>query len=171
MTRLIDGLLHLTGLSRTEMLPRKVDLGEMASAILDGFRESFPRKPVRFRIDEGLNAFGDPRLLRVMLENLLGNAWKFSLKKETVEIHFGRFEENGETRFFVRDNGAGFDMEYADKLFKVFQRLHSEEEFEGMGIGLATVKRIVNRHAGTIRAKGRVNEGAVFSFTLSLPRE
>ena len=122
-------------------------------------------------IKDGLKARGDKRLLRVMLNNLLGNAWKFTSHREQAEISFGHERQNGESFYFVRDNGAGFDMTYADKLFGAFQRLHTAGEFEGTGIGLATVQRIINRHGGRVWAEGVVNEGAAFYFTLPNSRE
>jgi light-regulated signal transduction histidine kinase (bacteriophytochrome) len=109
----------------------------------------------------------DPRLLEIALTNLLGNAWKFTVKTENARIEFGTFERNGKTVYYVKDNGAGFDQRFSDKLFLPFQRLHSEEEFEGTGIGLATVQRIIHRHGGKIWAEGKTNEGATFFFTLN----
>jgi len=121
---------------------------------------------VSVQIEEGLSTNGDKRLLRIMLGNLLGNAWKFTSKREQAEIVFGYEPKDGESVYFVRDNGAGYDMAFADKLFGAFQRLHSAEEFEGTGIGLATVQRIVNRHGGRVWAEGVVTKGATFYFTL-----
>ena len=121
---------------------------------------------MEFVIDEGLVASGDARLLRVVLENLLGNAWKFTAKHPRARIEFGATRQDGQAAYFIRDDGAGFDMAYADKLFTVFQRLHSEKEFDGLGIGLATVQRIIHRHGGRVWAEGAVEQGAAFYFTL-----
>jgi len=126
---------------------------------------------VTIEIKEGLMTRGDKRLLRVMLTNLLGNAWKFSSHREQAEVSFGQERQNGESSYFVRDNGAGFDMTYANKLFGAFQRFHTAGEFEGTGIGLATVQRIVTRHGGRVWAEGMVNEGATFYFTLPNSKE
>jgi len=122
---------------------------------------------VEIRIAPGLQAIGDAVLLRNLLGNLLGNAWKFTSERDHAVIEFGAVTHpHGETEYYVRDNGAGFAQEYGDKLFRPFQRLHSQDEFAGHGIGLASVKRIIERHGGTIRAEGREGEGAVFYFTL-----
>jgi light-regulated signal transduction histidine kinase (bacteriophytochrome) len=121
---------------------------------------------VNINITPNLKARGDPGLLQAVLENLLNNAWKFTAKREQAEIEFGSKHENDETIYFIRDNGAGFDMTYVGKLFGAFQRLHAMTEFSGTGIGLATVQRIINRHGGRIWAEGAVNQGATFFFTL-----
>jgi light-regulated signal transduction histidine kinase (bacteriophytochrome) len=118
-------------------------------------------------IARGLRAECDPRLTRVALENLLGNAWKFTARRRQAHVEVGAVDEDGRTWFYVRDDGAGFDMRYADSLFGAFQRLHRQDEFEGTGIGLATVQRIVHRHGGTIRAEGAEDLGATFFFTLA----
>ncbi len=127
-----------------------------------------PGRDVEFSLQKGITAEGDARLLRAVLENLLGNAWKFTGKMaKKARIEFGAGEREGEKAYFIRDNGAGFDMAYADKLFGAFQRLHRADEFEGSGIGLATVQRIVHRHGGRVWAEGEVGQGATFYFTLS----
>lgn len=131
-------------------------------------RESQPERDVEFTIAPGLVAKGDGQLLRVVLENLLDNAWKFARMRTPARIEFGYAETNGQPAYFVRDNGVGFDMAYTDKLFGAFQRMHSAEEFEGTGIGLATVQRIINRHGGDIWAESAVGQGATFYFTLKL---
>ncbi len=123
-----------------------------------------------FAIEDGLVVEGDPRLLRVALENLLVNAWKFTRGKPEARIEFGVASDDGRAAYFVRDNGAGFEMAYADKLFAPFQRLHSQREFEGTGIGLATVARIIERHGGRVWAEGAVGQGATVYFTLGAPR-
>src|SRR5205807_8710274 len=129
------------------------------------------RRALTVNIEDKLMASGDKRLLKVMLVNLLGNAWKFTSKRDAAEIAFGRESKEGETVYFVRDNGAGFNMAYAGKLFGAFQRLHSGDEFEGTGIGLATVQRIINRHGGRVWAEGAIDEGATFYFKLSIFKE
>jgi len=143
-----------------------VDLSDLARDIAAELQRATPERLVEFAIAPHLKAQGDPRLLRVVLDNLLRNSWKYTAKQARPRIEFGSVEENGGRAFMVRDNGAGFDMKYADKLFGVFQRLHSAAEFEGTGIGLATVRRIINRHGGRIWAEGAVDQGATFYFTL-----
>lgn len=166
MTRLIDDLLKLSRLTRGELRTEPVDLSAMARAIAEELHAAHPERQVTFSIADGLVAPADPTLIRSVLENLLGNAWKFSRNVSHARIEFGRAMADSEVAYFVRDNGAGFDMAYADRLFGPFQRLHSTEEFEGHGIGLATVKRIVHRHGGRVWAEGRVGAGATFWFTL-----
>jgi PAS domain S-box-containing protein len=165
MNELIDGLLELSGVTRAQMSPRAVDLTAMVSAIADDLRAREPQRDVAFVIDEGVIAEGDPRLLRVALENLLGNAWKYTANKPVARIEFGTTWVDGRRVYFVRDDGAGFDMQLADRLFVAFQRLH-DKAFAGTGIGLSTVERIIRRHGGRIWAKGAVGQGAVFHFTL-----
>jgi light-regulated signal transduction histidine kinase (bacteriophytochrome) len=152
--------------SRTELTREPVDLAALATSVIDQLRAADPSRVVEFVAEPGLETRGDPRLLRALLENLLGNAWKFTAKTENPRIELGRTMVSGGPEYFVRDNGAGFDMAYADKLFAPFQRLHSAQEFAGTGIGLATVQRIVRRHRGKIRAEGAVNKGAIVHFTL-----
>ncbi len=166
MGTLIDDLLKLARVTRAEMRTEVVDLGVMARDIAAELQRTTPERQVEFAIAQGLEARGDARLLRVALENLLGNSWKYTAKQPKPKIEFGSIEENGGRAFLVRDNGAGFDMQYADKLFGVFQRLHSVSEFEGTGVGLATVRRIIVRHGGRIWAEGAVDQGATFYFTL-----
>ncbi|MGD0795341.1 MAG: PAS domain S-box protein, partial [Dehalococcoidales bacterium] len=166
MGELIDGMLRLSRLSRSELHLERIDLGALAIEIATRLRESQPERQVEFVIGGDLTANGDPQLLHTLLENLLGNAWKFTGKVPRAIIEFDAIQSNGQKTFFVKDNGAGFDMTYADKLFGVFQRLHDATEFPGTGIGLATVRRIVNRHGGTVRAEGEVGKGATFYFTL-----
>ena len=166
MTRLIEDLLHLSRVGRSEMSRSKVDLSAMIQAVAADLQKGEPSRSVHWKVAHGLTAQGDARLLRIAFENLLGNAWKFTSKREDAVIEFGQRAQNGDPVFFVRDNGAGFDMTYADKLFGVFQRLHPASEFPGTGIGLATVQRIVNRHGGRIWAEAEVGKGAIFYFTL-----
>ena len=166
MADLIDGLLTLSRLTRTEMRHETVDLSEIASDVMLQMRERDPQRKVIVDIAPNLITEGDGRLLRNVLENLLGNSWKFTSKTEDAQITFGSMPQEGKTVYFVRDNGAGFDMTYANKLFGAFQRLHGAKEYEGTGIGLATVQRIVRRHGGRIWAEGQVGAGATFFFTL-----
>jgi len=167
MGQLIDDLLNLSRVSRSELHREPVDLSEMASDVATELRGLDPHRHVALRIDEDLKAKGDPQLLRVVLENLLGNAWKYTAKKSKATIEFGVDQDNGNSSFFVRDNGVGFDMQYADKLFTPFQRLHAMNEFPGTGVGLATVQRIISRHGGRVWVEAAVNKGATFHFTLS----
>ena len=167
MGKLIDDLLNLSRLTRGELHAEEVDLSALAEGVVEELRASEPARSVRWVIAPGVRAPGDPRLLRVVLENLLGNAWKFTGKRPTARIEFGAVTTpEGDPAFFVRDDGVGFDMAYGDKLFGAFQRLHPADQFEGTGIGLATVQRIVRRHGGRVWAEGRVEQGACFYFTL-----
>jgi PAS domain S-box-containing protein len=166
LTDLIDGLLRMSVVTRSEMHVEDVDLTAIAKAISNDLRKAHPARSAELIIDEGLKARGDARLIRVLIENLLNNAWKFTGKKRKAKIRFGAKKIRRETIFFVKDNGAGFDMSYAGKLFGDFQRLHSTAEFPGTGIGLGTVKRIVSRHGGRVWAEGAVGKGATFYFTL-----
>jgi PAS domain S-box-containing protein len=166
MAQLIDALLQLARVSRGEMRREVVNLSEMAVEVMAKLKESDSGRAVAVSVREELLTHGDKRLLRIVLDNLLGNSFKFTSKREQAEISFGREQRGGELVYFVRDNGAGFDMAFAGKLFGAFQRLHSAREFEGTGIGLATVQRIVHRHGGRVWADGSVNKGATFYFTL-----
>lgn len=166
MAELIDDLLTLSHVSRGERKNEQVDLSALAREIVAGLRQRDPGRDVSFVVAPGASAKGDSRLLRVVLENLLANAWKFTAKHAGARIEFGFFTREGKRAFFVKDDGAGFDMAYAGKLFGPFQRLHSMTEFEGSGIGLATVQRIIHRHGGEVWAEGEVEQGATISFTL-----
>jgi PAS domain S-box-containing protein len=166
MALLIDGLLSLSRLTRADFRRQPVDLSALAASVATELRAANPERHVTLEIAEGLTAEGDPLLLRVVLSNLLGNAWKFSSKREDALIEFSNSQQDGETVFQVRDNGAGFDMSYAKRLFGIFQRLHRAEEFEGTGVGLSTVQRVVQRHGGRIWAEAEVGKGATFFFTL-----
>ena len=166
MAQLIDDLLNLSRLTRGKMRYETVDLSALAQTIAMELQQSQPERDVEFTIAPGLAAKGDAHFLSVALENLLGNSWKFAKKQGRTRIEFGYDETNGQPAYFVRDNGVGFDMAYADKLFGAFQRLHSHSEFEGTGIGLATVQRIIHRHGGKIWAESAVGQGATFYFTL-----
>jgi len=166
MAQLIDDLLNLSKVTRAPMKLVSVDLSQLARGIVAELQQTQPERSVDFNIAPNLKALGDPSLLQAMLENLLNNAWKYSSKQEHAQIEFGSKHENNEIIYFVRDNGAGFDMAYAGKLFGAFQRLHAIAEFPGTGVGLATVQRIVHRHGGHIWAESAVNQGATFFFTL-----
>jgi PAS domain S-box-containing protein len=163
MGELIDSLLKMARLSRGDLRLRALDLSRMAADAIAELRASEPERHVDVEIEPDLTAVGDSGLARSLLQNLLGNAWKFTRLRSDARITFGRTPQG---EFFVSDNGAGFDPQYVDKLFRPFQRLHSQADFAGHGIGLASVKRILERHGGTIRAEGRPGEGAVFYFTL-----
>ena len=167
MGRLIEDLLSLAQVSRTDFRNEIVDLSQLAAQVLERHLGSPDGREVSVTIAPGLQARGDVRLIRVVLENLLGNAWKFTSQRVSTIISVGQLAEaEGEPIFFVRDNGAGFDMAHADKLFKTFQRLHSSTEFPGSGVGLATVHRIVARHGGEVWADAEPEKGATFFFTL-----
>ncbi len=166
MGQLIEDLLNLARISRTELQAQPVDVSTMARRTLEELAQQEPGRPVEVRIEDGVIVEADPRLLRVAMENLLGNAWKFTSRTSNARIEFGTLREGSRSVLFVRDNGAGFDMEHADKLFGPFQRLHSGIEFPGTGIGLATVQRIVQRHRGRIWAQAQPGMGATFYFTL-----
>ena len=166
MGQLIDDLLDLSRLTRNEMRHESVDLSGLVREIAAELREQYPGCQVEFEAEDGLVVNGDEKLLRAALSNLLNNAWKYTGKQPKPKVMFGTTEHDGTCTYFVRDNGVGFDMTYAHKLFGVFQRLHSTDEFPGNGIGLATVQRVINRHGGHIWAESTLNEGATFYFTL-----
>jgi len=170
MATLIDDLLDLSRVGRRPLRREPVDLSRLAAGIVEELKESQPGREVEFVTEEKIMAWGDVSLLKVALENLLGNAWKFTANEKEARIEFGADRDPGPgflaPVYYVRDNGAGFDQAYADKLFGAFQRLHGQDEFEGTGIGLATVARIVHRHGGRVWAEGSVGEGATFYFTL-----
>ncbi|PTL85121.1 hypothetical protein DAT35_06705 [Vitiosangium sp. GDMCC 1.1324] len=166
MGQLIDDLLRLSRVSRAELKCEPVDLSALATSVAQELRQRDPGRDATFSIQPGLSARGDPRLLRVVLENLLGNAWKFTSKRSGAHIEFFSETAGGVTHYAVRDNGVGFDMAYAGKLFSPFQRLHKATEYPGTGIGLATVQRIVHRHGGVIEAQSTRGEGATFRFSL-----
>jgi signal transduction histidine kinase len=166
MAELIDDMLSLSRVSRGEMKSETVNLGALAQSIAAELQSADRRRTVEFTIAAGLVVRGDTRLLRVVLENLLRNAWKFTGKNSMAKIEVGVDRQNGQPVYFVRDDGAGFDMAYAEKLFGAFQRLHSSTEFQGTGIGLATVQRVIRRHGGRVWAESKVGQGATFYFTL-----
>lgn len=166
MGELIDALLTLSRVTRSELNRSRVDLSVLAQEITRELQDTWPERTVSTIIEPEMWADADPRLLRIALENLFRNAWKFTRKNESARIEFATLEQDGKTVYFVADDGAGFDMRYAERLFGVFQRLHSTEEFEGTGVGLALVQRIVHRHGGEVWAEGAVDGGACVYFTL-----
>ena len=170
MTALIDGLLDMSRVSYSGFRRCPVDLTRLALEIASELQAARPETSIDFVVAPGLTAIGDQRLLRVALMNLLGNARKFTSNTSGARVEFAQARDELDAPFFVRDNGAGFDMAYADKLFKAFQRLHAQDEFEGSGIGLATVRRIIHRHGGRIWAQGAPGQGATFFFTLAAER-
>ncbi len=170
MSQLIDDVLYLSRVTRADLREQDVDLSALANLILARLQETEPARKVETKIRPGVVVTGDGQLLRIALENLLENAWKFTSKLAESRIEFGVTQASGEPTYFVRDNGAGFDMTYADRLFGPFQRLHAQGEFPGSGIGLATVQRIIHRHGGRVWAEGLIGQGATFQFTLGRAR-
>jgi signal transduction histidine kinase len=166
MRELIDDLLNLSRLTTSGGHPEKVDLSAIARSIAEDLRRSAPERAVEFKIPPVTEAFGDMHLLRIVLDNLLQNSWKYTSGKPKARIEFGSETKDGRLVYFVRDDGAGFDPRFMDRLFQPFQRLHSAKEFPGNGIGLATVQRIVRRHGGEIWAEAAVGKGATFYFTV-----
>jgi light-regulated signal transduction histidine kinase (bacteriophytochrome) len=169
MGLLIDELLNLARITRQDLRREQVDLSELATAVATDLRRRDGRRDVAIMIAPDMTVRADPRLLRIAVTNLLDNAWKYTSRTAGARIEFTERSENGERVFQVRDNGAGFEMAYAGKLFAAFQRLHTDREFDGTGIGLATVSRIIHRHGGRIWAEGAVGAGATFSFTIESP--
>jgi signal transduction histidine kinase len=167
MGTLIDDMLNLSRVTRASMHLEKVNVSEVAGEVVAELQKSQPERHVEISIEKGLEATVDSHLLRIVLGNLLGNAWKFTSKRTSARIEVGKTDDNGTSAFFVRDDGAGFDPAYADRLFGAFQRLHAMSEFPGTGIGLATVQRIVHRHGGRVWAEGSAGRGATFYFTLA----
>ena len=165
MNEMIDGLLAISRLSTQPLMRRPVDLSAVATEVLGDLRRDAPDRDVQSRVEPGLLTTGDPALLRVLIENLVGNAWKYTGKTANARIEIERHPTAADT-FTVRDNGAGFDMRYAGRLFGVFQRLHNVSDFPGTGIGLASVQRIVHRHGGTVRCEAELRRGASFHFSL-----
>ncbi|WP_455207348.1 sensor histidine kinase [Kaarinaea lacus] len=168
MDDLIDGLLGLSRINRKELEASRIDFSGMSHEVVEQLRQQNQGRNIDVTIQENMTAYADPELLRVVLQNLLTNAWKFTRYKEQARLEIGCNKESGSTVYFVSDNGVGFNEKYKDKIFSAFQRLHQADEFEGMGIGLSTVSRIIRRHKGKIWARGKENEGATFYFTLGL---
>jgi signal transduction histidine kinase len=167
MARLIEDILKLSRVSRMNMTFEEVNLSDLVREITDDLRKESPERSAEIVIEPNVLTSADPALVRIALENLLGNAWKYTSKRERTRIEFGREKKDGKTVYFVRDNGAGFNMTYANRLFGAFQRLHTESEFPGTGIGLALVQRIFRRHGGEVWAEAEVDKGATFYFTLA----
>lgn len=166
MSELIEDLLSLSRISRQEIERTKLDLSKIASLIVSDLRATDPSRSIEVNIAKGLSAYGDESLITIVLTNLLGNAWKFTSKTAIARIEFGTLLKDGKSIYYIRDNGAGFDQRHREKMFLPFHRLHSEEEFEGMGIGLAIVKRVIHRHGGDIWAEGTTGKGATVYFRL-----
>ncbi len=169
MALLIDALLHLSRVSRAEITTTTMDLSAEATAIAAELQSAEPGRRVCFRIQPGVLAAGDRALIRTVMQNLLENAWKFTAKRDDATIEFGAAAEGGKIRCHVRDNGAGFDPDHANVLFQPFQRLHAASEFPGTGIGLASVRQVIERHGGEVWAEGTPGQGATFYLTLDLP--
>lgn len=167
MAKLIDDILNLSRISRAEMHKSKINLSEIALRVISELKESQPERQVDFNIQKNITGYGDPNLMTIVISNLIGNSWKYTSKHSRAHIQMGVTDVGGKKAYYIRDDGAGFDMNYANKLFGPFQRLHGENEFPGTGIGLATVKRIIHRHGGALWAEGKVEQGATFYFTLS----
>jgi light-regulated signal transduction histidine kinase (bacteriophytochrome) len=171
MGTLIDDLLSFSRMGRYEMSKMQVDLAELAQEVIRELEPETHGRDIHWRVARLPKAIGDRALLRLVLVNLLSNALKFTQPREQTEIEIGFTREESETVFFVRDNGVGFDMQYASRLFGVFQRLHHVDEFEGTGIGLANVRRIIARHGGRTWAQGEIDHGATFYFSLPHPSQ
>lgn len=167
MGNLINGLLNLSRIAREPLCPDTANLSEMVRTIEMELRYLYPERNVLFTIEDGVTAQGDRRMLRAVMDNLLRNAWKFSVARDPAHITFGACAQEGKTVYFVKDDGAGFDMAFADRLFIPFQRMHQGKEFEGTGIGLATAHQIIRRHGGRIWAEAAPGAGATFYFTLN----
>jgi two-component system, NtrC family, sensor kinase len=170
MSDLIDALLELARISRAPIVRHRVELSTLANVVVEELRRRDPERRVDVSIEPGLVVAGDGRLMRILLDNLLGNAWKFTSARASARIQMRQEEQDGETVFYIQDDGAGFDEAHAERLFEPFHRLHTEGEFKGTGIGLATVRRIVERHGGRIWAKGEAGGGAKFFFTIPAER-
>ena len=164
---LIEDMLKLSRINRVEFSLGECNLSEVALSVSKELHEASPERQIDFIIEENMKVHGDQNLLTIVLQNLIGNAIKYTKYQSRTKIEVGSMMREGKTVYFVRDNGVGFDMKYVDKLFGAFQRLHPVEEFEGTGIGLATVQRIIHRHGGAVWAEGEINKGAAFYFSLS----
>lgn len=171
MAQLIDDMLKLSRIIRIEVNIKPVNLSNLTLQVAKELNDNEPGRNIEFTIQEGIIANADERLLQIVMENLIGNAWKYTSKHTTARIEFGKRQQDDKTVYFVKDDGAGFDMNYAQKLFSPFQRLHSADEFPGTGIGLATVQRIINKHGGMVWAEGEIGKGATFYFTLLKPTQ
>jgi light-regulated signal transduction histidine kinase (bacteriophytochrome) len=166
MGQLINDLLNLSRISRADFTRQKINLSGLARKIMTDLKLQAPQRQVEFDVPDHLLVYGDPSLIKIVMDNLLNNAFKFTSQRDKARIEVGMQVQANQFVYFVRDNGAGFDMAYSDKLFAPFQRLHAMKEFPGTGIGLATVQRIITRHGGRIWAEAEVDKGATFFFTL-----
>ena len=166
MAELIDDILELSRINRVDIQHRDINLSAMAEECLQSLQAANPERKVELQVQPDMHAIGDPRLLRIVLQNLLSNAWKFTSEREQPKIQVGVARDYDQLVFFVKDNGVGFDVKYSDKVFGIFQRLHKPEEFEGTGIGLASVQRAINRHGGKVWVNAKSEKGATFYFTL-----
>jgi len=169
MNSLIDDLLKLSQVARAEMHREDFSLSALAAEVVESLKDAEPTRTVQVSIQPDLHVCGDRGLVRIAMENLLGNAWKFTSRKNDARIEFGLAQTESGAAYCVRDNGAGFDMKYVDKLFGAFQRLHRQGEFDGTGIGLSIVQRVVSKHGGRVWAEGVPDQGATFHFTLGTP--
>ncbi|MGZ3697317.1 MAG: ATP-binding protein [Bdellovibrionota bacterium] len=167
MELLIEALLSLSKVGRRTITRESVDLTKLITELVSELQQTAPERSLELQIVDGVVAQGDLQLLRAAIGNLLSNAWKFTAKRTDARIEFGVMSSEGKTVYYIKDNGAGFDMKYADRLFGAFQRLHTTEQFEGTGIGLATARRVITRHGGRIWAESELNRGTTFYFTLS----
>ena len=168
---LIDDLLALSKVSRYELQRNSLDLSDLTRQIVNDLRDTDSNRSVELVVAPGMKANADAHLVRIVMENLLTNAWKYTQNRPNAIIEFNSITQKGNGTFFVRDNGVGFDMQYAANLFKPFHRLHSETEYPGSGIGLATVERIIKRHGGKVWAESEIGKGSTFYFTLETPRQ
>lgn len=171
MSELIDDMLELSKVSRQEMIRKETNMSEIAENIISDLHSAEPDRKVKVSIQQNLNATVDKKLIKFVLTNLIGNAWKFTSKTENPHIEFGELQINGQPSYYVKDNGVGFEMRFKDRLFVPFQRLHSEKEFPGTGIGLAIVDRVIKRHGGKIWAESEVGKGATFYFTINSSKQ
>ena len=167
MQALIGDMLNLSRIGRQEMNREDIDLSAIVRDYLQELKNTEPQRRVELVIQDNVHANADPRLIHLALENLLRNAWKFTAKKETSHIEFGTTIKDDQSIYFVRDNGAGFDQQFAGKIFEPFKRMHTEREFGGTGVGLSIVQRVIERHGGNVWAEGVVDKGATFYFILS----
>ncbi|MCX6282121.1 MAG: ATP-binding protein, partial [Bacteroidetes bacterium] len=171
MAEMINDLLQFSRTGTINIHPQPIDLSEMCNKVMQWIHQDNPDRKIEVKIDENLRLTGDQSLLMVVMKNLLGNAWKYTSKTANPFIHVSSYQKDGQTVYFVEDNGAGFDPLRASNLFTPFVRLHSQEDFPGTGVGLATAKRIIERHGGKIWAEGEIDKGAKFCFTIGLIRE
>jgi signal transduction histidine kinase len=166
LDHLIDDLLELSRVTRTEMLRKRVNISKLVKEEVQVLKEMSPERKIDIKISENMESWGDEGLLKILFQNLLSNAWKYTAQNNNPYIEIGEINTNGSHQFYVKDNGIGFDMKYSNQLFQPFQRLHSDQEFEGNGVGLATIMRIINRHGGSIQPESEVGKGTTFYFTL-----